>query len=160
MDKIRSQIKEQIIQIADEGINPQNVDYLGKIVDIDKDLVKKCKMEDEIMMNRYRDDYGRDNYGRNYGNNYGDDYREVEGRRYSRRGYDAKYRGADQIDAMNDYYHDYRDSMVYGSNQDTKKSLKYMLESVEDFFEKLMDDANSQEEVEMIRETARKIADK
>ena len=42
--------------------------------------------------------------------------------------------------------------------KDTKKSLKYMLESMEDFARMLKEDAQSEEEVMMIRETAQRIA--
>lgn len=156
MDRIRSQIKEQMTQIAEEGINPDNVEYLGKIVDIEKDLVKKCLMEEEMYMGRYRDSY-RDSYGHDeYGNSYG--RREVEGR-YGRRGYDAKYRAGNQLDEMGDYYKDYRDSSSYGAGQDTKKALKYMLEAGEDFIMHLKEEANSQEEIEMIRDTLRRMAE-
>ena len=40
----------------------------------------------------------------------------------------------------------------------TKRSLKYMLESMEDFAHMLREEAQSQEEVEMIRQTAQRIA--
>ena len=46
----------------------------------------------------------------------------------------------------------------YGANEDTKRSLKYMLESMEDFARKLREEASSQEEVMMIKETAQRIA--
>lgn len=47
----------------------------------------------------------------------------------------------------------------YGANnEDTKKSLRYMLESMEDFARMLKEEAGSQEEVEMIRQTAQRIA--
>ena len=46
----------------------------------------------------------------------------------------------------------------YGAGEDTKKSLEYMLRSMEDFARMLKEDAQSQEEVMMIKETAQRIA--
>lgn len=91
-------------------------------------------------------EYG--NYSGNYGDNYG------------RRGYDAKYRGYDHIDRMGENYGRYMEGRErYGANsEDTKRSLKYMLESMEDFAKMLREEAQSQEEVQMIRETAQRIA--
>jgi hypothetical protein len=103
--------------------------------------------EDECM--RYND---YNDYGRRPGfNSYGDDY--------GRRGRDMKYRGYGHLDRMYDDYGRYEDSRErYGHNEDTKRSLKYMLESMEDFARMLKEDAQSQEEIEMIRQTAQRIA--
>lgn len=46
----------------------------------------------------------------------------------------------------------------FGNNEDTKRSLEYMLRSMEDFARMLREDVQSQEEVEMIRQTAQRIA--
>ena len=60
---------------------------------------------------------------------------------------------------MYDHYGRYEEGRQrYGANEDTKRSLKYMLESMEDFARMLRDEAQSQEEVEMIRQTAQRIA--
>lgn len=90
------------------------------------------------------DSYGRDSYGDNS---------------YGRRGYDSRYRGHDHLDRMYDNYGRYEEGRSrYGANEDTKRSLKYMLESMEDFAKMLREEASSQEEVEMIRQTAQRIA--
>ena len=107
--------------------------------------------EDECMNYGNYGNYGRgagyDAYGRNsYGDNYG------------RRGYDMKYRGFEHLDRMSDNYGRYSESRErYGASEDTKRSLKYMLESMEDFVKMLKGEANTQEELQMIRETVQRM---
>ena len=155
-DKIIEESNKFIEQLTEQGIDQgNNLDNLNKLVEIKKDALKiKCMEEGKQMYGNYGNNYGRryDAYGReNYGNNYGDNY--------GRRGYDMKYRGHDYLDRMYENYGRYEDGRQrYGHNEDTKKSLKYMLESMEDFAHMLKEDAQSQEEVQMIRETAQRIA--
>ena len=137
-------------------INMNNLEALGELIDIHKDIANEkywCMKEESEM-------YG--NYG-NYGGRYPDygrsDYRGYD--TYGRRERDSRgrYRGHDHIDRMYDYYGRYEEGRQrYGANEDTMKSLKYMLESMEDFARMLREDAQSQEEVEMIRQTAQRIA--
>jgi hypothetical protein len=114
------------------------------LVDIYKDIKE--------VENMNYGNYGRGSYGRNeYGN-----YSEYGARSRDSRG---RYRGHEDLDRMYDDYGRYMESRErYGANDDTKRSLKYMLESMEDFARKLRDEANSQEEVQMIRDTAQRIA--
>lgn len=162
-DRVLDETTKIIKQLLDEGISDSNnLDYLDKLVDIQKDTYKiKSIKEGNEMYGNYGnygenygrragyDSYGRDSYGRdNYGEN-----------SYGRRGYDAKYRGHDHLERMYDNYGRYMYGRErYGNSEDTKKSLKYMLESMEDFAKMLRDEAQSQEEVQMIRETAQRIA--
>ena len=119
---------------------------------------------------RYRN-YGR-NYGENEYNNYGEysnqgNYgrrsRDSRGR-YTERGRDAKYRGEEMMNEMYQNYQDYSESREeygrgnYGAKEDTMKSLDYMLQSVVQFIEMLQQDANSQEEVELIKKYTRHIS--
>jgi hypothetical protein len=140
-------MEESIQNLLNEGLNTNNLDTLYKLTKI-----KHMAKEDENMnygnyngRNVGYDTYGRDNYGR-YDN-------------YNARGYDRKYRGHEDLDRMSTEYGRYMENRErYGANDDTKRSLKYMLESMEDFARKLRQDAQSQEEVQMIRDTAQKIA--
>ncbi len=150
--------------LNEEGINKDNIKYFGQLVDIYKDLenVKYWEGKENIYM------YG--NYG-NYGNNYGNygrggsygeygrgSYGNYSEGSYGRRGRDARYRGDDEMDRMSEHYGRYEESRRYGTNEDTKRSLKYMLESMENFAKYLKEEAQSQEEVMMIKETAQRIA--
>ena len=96
------------------------------------------------------DSYGRDEYGRgNYSNYDG----------YGARGRDMRYRGHEHLDKIYEDYGRYEEGRQrYGANEDTKKSLEYMLRSMEDFARMLKEEAQSQEEVNMIKQTAQRIA--
>ena len=99
--------------------------------------------------------YGRDNYNEGNYSEYNERYND-----YGRRGVDSKYRGYGHLDRMYNEYGNYSYGRErYGANsEETKRGLKYMLESMEDFARMLKEEAGSQEEVEMIRQTAQRIA--
>lgn len=86
---------------------------------------------------------------------------------YGRRGGQGsgRYRGYDYIDEMNELYGNYNEGKEsyrrgnYGAGEDSIRSLDYMLKSVHQFMRMLKDDADNQEEVELIQEYARKIGD-
>jgi len=106
-----------------------------------------------------------------YGNEYGARRRDSMGRYmdYGRRGVPGsgrgRYRGHYYIDDMDEQYGNYSESKEsyrrgnYGAGEDSIKSLDYMLKSVHQFMKMLKDDADNQEEVELIQEYARKISD-
>ena len=139
-EKLKQTTSEAIERLLNEGITTNNLDHLYKLTKINH-----IAKENEEMYNNY-ENYNRGNYG-NYGNEYG------------RRGYDAKYRGHEYMDRMYQEYGRYEGNRErYGANEDTKRSLKYMLEAMEDFARMLKSEAQSQEEVQMIRETAQRIS--
>lgn len=84
---------------------------------------------------------------------------------YGRRGVDAKYRGHQYMDRMYNDYGRYEEGRReynrgdYNAKEDTLKSLEYMLESMVDFVKMLKSEANSQEEMELIREYTKKISE-
>lgn len=158
-DQVNEQVEEKIKKIVEVGVQSDNVDYLYKLVDIHKDLANEdywnCKKE--ALKMRYREDYGTGDYG-----NYGRRMRDDRGR-YMARGYDTKYRGEEMIDDMRDMYGEYSENKEeygrgnYRAKDDTMKSLDYMLQSVVDFMRKLQDEADSPEEVELVKKYAKKI---
>lgn len=108
-------------------------------------------------------------YNGNYGN-YNARARDSRGRYmgdYGRRGGQGsgRYRGYDYIDDMNRYYDNYSESREasrrgnYGAGDDSLKSLDYMLKAVHQFVKMLREDADSQEEMELIQEYAQKIGE-
>ena len=142
-EKLIEKVKKKIQHILNEDINTNNLEHLYKLIDIYKDAK-------EVESMNYGRRPGYDSYG-NYG-------RDMYGN-YGRRGYDMKYRGDEELDRMAGEYGRYMESRNrYGASEDTKKSLKYMLESMEDFARMLREEAQSQDEVEMIRQTAQRIA--
>lgn len=160
IDKVKEKTEYIIDDILNEGINRDNVDMLGKVIDIHKDVSNEeywCIKEDKMM---YRDDRYND-----YPMNYGRGRRRDSRGRYMEGSRGGRYRGHDMIDRMYDTYTNYmgdREEMNrgnYGAKDDTMKSLEYMLESVVDFVEMLKKDATSQEEMDLIRKYTREISE-
>lgn len=139
-EKIIKTTEKKLEEVIDH-IDGNNIEYIYKLAKI-RHLAK----EDECMNYNGYNDYN--DYGRRPGFN-----------SYGRRGMDSKYRGYGALDRMYEDYGRYEEGRErYGHNEDTKRSLKYMLQSLEDFARMLREEAQSQEEVEMIRQTAQKIA--
>lgn len=156
-ETLQKKSEESISKILKEGITTANLDHLYKLVDIYKDAKEVENMNNYGNYGNYNDynsrGPGHGAYGE-YNRGYGE-YNEG----YGRRGVDSKYRGYGHLDRMYNEYGRYSEGRErYGANEDTKRSLKYMLESMEDFARMLKEDAKSQEEVQMIRETAQRIA--
>lgn len=157
---------EKIINnVLEKGISADNLDMLGKVVDIHKDIAneKYWEEKEEYMMYPMRN-YGREEYG-NYGGSYGRRRRDSRGR-YTERGVDAKYRGEETMDEMYQNYQDYSDgkeeynrSGNYGAKDDSMKSLDYMMRSVVKFITMLEQDADSQEEIQLIKKYTRQISE-
>lgn len=171
MECVKEESEKIIDDILEDGIKKENIDFLYKIIDIHKDIANeeywKVKKED-IRMRYNTGSYG--NYGRDEYNEYGRGRRRdsrgryMEGsRQYEGRG--RRYRGHDMIDEMSDHYGNYSESREsanrgnYNAKEDTMKSLEYMLESMVDFVEMLKEEANSQEEMELIRHYTKKISE-
>lgn len=141
---IKKDVEQILGDISTDGINQNNIDYIGKLVDIHKDLLmeEEMRMKEELEMRygTYRRDYDYDDmsYGR---------------RRRDSRG---RYRGDDMLDEMRDNYDRYSENRRYGGRE-SSEALEYMLESVVCFVEMLEEDA-SEQDIELIRKYTRKIA--
>lgn len=165
MDKERiiKEVDKKIDALVEQGLtSTATIDALDKLVDMKKDLIKIEKMEGERYGNYPRheeyDNYGDDMYGKRQ--------RDSQGR-YMERGMGARYRGHDMIDDMYREYGNYsagkeeynRNRGNYGAKEDTIQSLKAMLESCVDFFEMLKREASSQEELNLVKQYAKKISE-
>lgn len=140
-EKLIKNVEKKLEEVIDH-IDGNSIEYIYKLAKI-----RHMAKEDECMNYNDYNNYGRRPGFNSYGENYG------------RRGVDSKYRGYGALDRMYEDYGRYEYGRErYGHNEDTKRSLKYMLESMEDFARMLREDAQSQEEVEMIRQTAQRIA--
>lgn len=160
LDKVKEKAEYIITDILDSGINNENIDMLSKVIDIHKDMANEeyWQIKEENIM--YRDDRYNDYPSMNYGARRRDSRgRYMEGSR------NRRYRGHDMIDKMYDTYSTYMGDREeinrgnYGAKDDTMKSLEYMLQSAYDFMCMLSDDADSQEEVELIQRYARKMSE-
>ena len=145
-ERLEKTTEESIKKILDEGITTNNLEHLYKLTKINH-----MAKEDESMM---YGNYGRYDRDGRYG---GYDHDMYGARRRDSRG---RYMGHEHLDRMYDDYGRYMESRErYGAgSEDTKRSLQYMLKSMEDFARMLREDATSQEEVMMIKETAQRIA--
>ncbi len=153
-DKVIKKMEESISKIIEEGLNTNNLDNLYKL-----SKIKHMAKEDKEMYGEYNgrragyDTYGRDNYGNDYS------YRNYGRNDYGARGRDMRYRGDEELDRMMGEYGRYMENRSrYGASEETKRSLEYMLKSMEDFARMLKEEAQSQEEVQMIKQTAQRIA--
>ena len=146
-DQVIKKTEEKIKQIIEEDINSNNLDLLYKL-----SKIKHMAKEDKEMYGNYGnyggrragyDSYGRDEYGRGY-------YRDS----YGRRGYDMKYRGDNELDRMSGEYGRYMESRErYGAGEETDKSFHYMVKALEDFIKVLHEEAETEPQRQMLRET-------
>ena len=150
-DKVIEKVEKSIEKIINEGITTNNLDHLYKL-----SKINHMAKEDKNMNNSYGEygNYGGrragyDSYGRYYGEygNYGDGS-------YGRRGYDMKYRGADELDRMSGEYGRYMESRNrYGAGEETDKSFHYMVKALEDFIKVLHEEADSPQQKQMLKES-------
>lgn len=148
--RIIKEAEDKIKSILDEGINATNLEHLYKLVDIYKDT----KEVDNMNYGAYGNYNGYGNYsgrGPSRGS-YGDGYGNY-GDNYGRRGYDMKYRGEEELERMHNEYGRYQESRNrYGAGEDTDKSFHYMVKALEDFIKVLEEEADSQQQKQMLRE--------
>ena len=146
--KLEEKTNESIEKILEEGITTNNLDHLYKLTKINH----IAKEEENMNYGNYGarrpgyDSYGRGSYGEygNYGN-YGN---------YGARGYDMKYRGEEEMDRMAGEYGRYMENRNrYGASEETDKSYHYMVKALEDFIKVLYEEADNEQQKNMLRET-------
>lgn len=142
MDNIKEKVEKIINEMGERELEPNDIDMLGKLVDIHKDL----KNEEYWEVKKMR--YG--NYRRDY------DYDDMSYGRGRRRDSRGRYKGDDMLDEMRDHYDRYSENRRYGGRE-SGEALEYMLESIVCFVEMLEEDA-SEQDIELIRKYTRKIA--
>lgn len=162
--KVKEETKKLIDNILEQGIpNGNNLEYLDKLVDIQKDI---CEMEGEGNMRygRYGERYNPRGYGDNYSERYGRRMRDSQGR-YMGHSDEIMTKLDEIVDKLNRHYGNYSDSKAmysrgdYGAKEDTMESLNFMLESVVDFLAMLKREAKSPEEMDLIKRYAQTISD-
>lgn len=164
---LSEQIDKQIESILEKGINTDNITYLGKLIDINKDCENIKYWKEKISM---YGNYGRNSYGEySEGGSYGrrgvpgtGRGRYRDGDSYGRRGVPGtgrgRYRGEEMLEEMMEEYGNYTEGReMYGADQDTLKSFKYMLKSFKDYYKHLKEEASSQEEIQLLEQTAREM---
>lgn len=152
MHKICEQVEELIGKISEEGIQADNVELLGDLIDIHKDIANEkywdVKKEGiKMRYNRGYDEYNEGSYGRRG--------RDSRGR-YTGRG--MMHEGEEMIEEMREHYGNYMEGGRY-NGPEKDKAFNYMLQSAEEFFMHLMDEAENPEQIQKIKKTARKISE-
>lgn len=144
---LKQQLEEKIKIIMDKGLQENNVEILGELVDMHKDLANEeyWKKKEEVYNMRYRG-YDEDSYGRRM--------RDTRGR-YMGRGHDD---GEEMIEEMREHYGNYMGGGRY-NGPEKEKAFDYMLKSAEDFFCYLMEEVENPEQLEKIKRTAKRISD-
>lgn len=168
MLSLKELVETELKDILNIGIQEDNIDNLGKLVDIHKDIENEeyWKEKEEVYKMRYYDEnkYGEGRYGEdNYGAEHSYGRRGVPGTGRGR----GRYRGPEsKMHEMMEHYGNYSAASDaasrgnYGAEQDSIQALEYMLESVCQFMDMLERDAGSQEEAQMIKKYARKIGER
>lgn len=161
--KAKEEVEKLIKQVTESGLQVANVELLYKLIDIHKDIEneKYWKEKEEESMYRGRDYFMDDSY--NGGRSRDSRGRYMDGS-YGRRGVPGtgrgRYRGYDMIEEMGEHYGDYSEGRdTYGNDRETEKSFDKMLQSLEDFTYLIMQEADSQDKIEKVRKTARKISE-
>ena len=141
-NEVIKKMEESIKNLLEQGLTTSNVDNLVKL-----SKIKHYAKEDEQM-----------NYG-NYGgrragyDSYGN-YGEYGRGGYGARGRDMRYRGDETIDRMANEYGRYQESRSrYGAGEETDKSYHYMIKALEDFIRVLYEEADTEPQKQMLRET-------
>ena len=159
--KTKSEVERIIKQITENGLQTANVELLYKLIDVHKDIENEKYWKEKENMYRGRDYFMDDSY--NGGRSRDSRGRYMDGS-YGRRGVPGtgrgRYRGYDMIEEMGEHYGDYSEGRdTYGNDRETEKSFDKMLQSLEDFTYLIMQEADSQDKIEKVRKTAKKISE-
>lgn len=152
LEELKKQTEQKIEEIMKQGLQQNNIDMMYTLIDIHKDIANEEYWKEKGEHMRY-------NIGSSYNERGRDSYNEGS---YGRRRRDSRgrYMGSEKIDEMRDYYGRYIDGRErYGHDGETEKSFDYVLMSLEDFAEHLFDEADSQEQIEKIKKTAKRISE-
>lgn len=167
-EKLKESLDKEIKQIGEESVKKENIDYLYRLVDVRKDLSEIEKEETNMRYSEYGEGsmggygYGEGSYGRRGvpGTGRG---RYSEGGSYGRRGVKGtgrgRYRGEEMMDEMMYHYGNYSEGGQYGGEEETLRSLDYMMKSVVQFIGMLEEEAQSPQEIEIIKKYSKKISE-
>ncbi len=168
MQNVKKKTEEIMKTYTDKDLDTSDLDILGKLVDIHKDISNEeyWKRKEKIDMygNSYGN-YGRGSYG-NYSGNYNDgygrggnysrgSYNEYGDGSYGRRGRDSKYRGDDSLERMYEEYGRYNEGrQSYGAgSEEGNKSFHYMVKALEDFVRVLNEEAETPQQKQQLKQS-------
>ena len=182
MDKLKEQVKKELAEMGNKGINANNLEVINKLAEIYKNLEKAEKLQKESKEEeggQWMQDYGRYRDG---GGSYRDGYRDGYNdggtgggggygtyADYGRRGVPGSGRGRYNNSRMRDHMERMMDGMdqyEYGKerymhgNDDARmvEGLEKLMYALCMFVESAMDFAESPQEKEVIRKHIQKIS--
>ena len=163
-DKIKNIVIKELEQFSEDEFTREDLDTLGKLVDIDKDLenIDYWNVKKEVLKMRYNDydRYSEGGYSEGGYGNYG--RRGVPGTGRSRyRGHDD---GEEMLDNMRESYSAYSESRSaygrgnYGAEQESMRALEDTMELFTEFAQKMIQEVDSPEAKQIIKKHLRKIS--
>lgn len=164
-DKVKNQVEKLIDCITQEDeLQINDVDLLGKLIDIHKDLANEhyWKKKEEVYDMRYNDyeDYGRRGVPGTGRRRYRGDY----GRRGVKGTGRGRYRGEDAMDEMMENYENYNEASEemyrgnYGAEGGMIKSVEGIMKNIYEIIEELSE-ADSPEVMRVIKRYSKKISE-
>ena len=174
MHKLKEQIKKELTEIENKGINASNLELVSKLADIYKDLGEIEKMEEggqgmqdygryrEGGYGTYREGGGWSSYNEGRGGNYREGGGYHESRNYRESGGRHNNRMRDHMsrmmDGMDEY--EYGRERYRSSGDDTRvmEGLEKLMYAMCMFVESAMDFADTPQEKEIIRKHLHKIS--
>lgn len=162
-DKVKNQVEKLINCITQEDeLQINDVDLLGKLIDIHKDLANEdyWKKKEEVYDMRYNDyeEYGRRGVPGTGRGRYRGDY----GRRGVKGTGRGRYRGGDAMDEMMEHYENYNEASEemdrgnYGAEGGMIKSVEGIMKNIYEIVEELSE-ADSPEVMRVIKRYSKKI---
>lgn len=162
-DKVKNQVEKLINCITQEDeLQINDVDLLGKLIDIHKDLANEdyWKKKEEVYDMRYNDyeEYGRRGVPGTGRGRYRGDY----GRRGVKGTGRGRYRGGDAMDEMLEHYENYNEASEemdrgnYGAEGGMIKSVEGIMKNIYEIVEELSE-ADSPEVMRVIKRYSKKI---
>lgn len=164
LEELKEKTDKAIKNFVSQPLTNENIDYIYKLIDINKDIANINYWQNKEEYMRYRGysdgEYSESSYGRRGVPGTG---RYSESGSYGRRRRDSRgrYRGEemeDMMDEMKYHYGNYSESGNYGAEKDTMESLSELMESGYEYFKALKENANSQDEIKMMEHYFKKMS--
>ncbi len=169
-ETLKEKTEELMEFYAKEGIDVDNIDFLGKVVDIHKDMCNEKYWKEKLNM-RYRGySEGGSMGGYSEGGSFGRRGVPGSGRRgyseggsFGRRGVKGtgrgRYRGEEMMEEMQYHYGNYSEGGSFGDEGEKMEALNNLMESAYDYFEHIFESAGSPEEKKVIQHYLKKFAE-
>lgn len=169
METLKRKVKKELDTIAEKGLSSNNLEATNKLVDIYKDLMEICEMQEgggngmydarsRGSDGRYRDHYPDWDYDARGGRSRGG-YNDRGYDNYGHYPYDERYdryfnRMREGMENYSEGRNRYRDG---GSNERMVEGIEMTMGAIVNFIEALVDLAETQQEKEIVRKSINKI---